>query len=376
MLETGQEVWLDAWNIKTKAPSKKFKQKHLGPFTIMKQISPVTYQLQLPAHINIHPVFHVDLLMPYKVTAEYSIPFKCLAPGTISGPMDLGLQPLPPPPPNPKPSHKTPPPDKPPETDIAFTPFEKIPNQAPENPYRAPISAEKSKALQKSLGEALQTYCAPFEYKLKKHPEFNGEAIGCNFSEKDFGLAISMVIEALESGYAHAKNQAVLNPADWASLACAIKAAIGLGYHDSNDPEQEEALEKLRAEALDTKPLSQHYPSLFHHLTTTAEHFEAYANSDIKPFCSWFMDLKADFCDKANKAAEIEVEEDCHLWKANEINRHAAAMGTEITKAAKKKIYLFFCAAAANLNLHTTYHPPKDAPVTVEAPVAPPPLHT
>ena len=51
----------------------------------MKQISPVTYQLQLPAHMNIHLVFHVDLLMPYKVTVEYSIPFKHPAPKTIDG---------------------------------------------------------------------------------------------------------------------------------------------------------------------------------------------------------------------------------------------------------------------------------------------------
>ena len=51
----------------------------------MEKISLVTYQLQLPPHINIHPVFHVDLLMPYKVTAEYSIPFKHPAPKTIDG---------------------------------------------------------------------------------------------------------------------------------------------------------------------------------------------------------------------------------------------------------------------------------------------------
>ena len=35
--------------------------------------------------MNIHPVFHVDLLMPYKVTAEYGIPFKHPAPETIDG---------------------------------------------------------------------------------------------------------------------------------------------------------------------------------------------------------------------------------------------------------------------------------------------------
>src|SRR5580692_9631017 len=45
-LETGQEVWLDARNIKTKAPSKKMEQKRLGPFTITKKISPVAYQLR------------------------------------------------------------------------------------------------------------------------------------------------------------------------------------------------------------------------------------------------------------------------------------------------------------------------------------------
>ena len=35
--------------------------------------------------MNIYPVFHIDLLMLYKVTAEYGIPFKCLAPKTIDG---------------------------------------------------------------------------------------------------------------------------------------------------------------------------------------------------------------------------------------------------------------------------------------------------
>ena len=35
--------------------------------------------------MNIHPVFHIDLLTPYKETAEYGIPFKRPAPETIDG---------------------------------------------------------------------------------------------------------------------------------------------------------------------------------------------------------------------------------------------------------------------------------------------------
>ena len=35
--------------------------------------------------MNIYPVFHVNLLISYKVTAEYGIPFKSLAPETIDG---------------------------------------------------------------------------------------------------------------------------------------------------------------------------------------------------------------------------------------------------------------------------------------------------
>ena len=116
----------------------------------------------------------------------------------------------------------------------------------------------------------------------------------------------------------------------------------------------EEALEKVRTETIDSDPLSHHYPTLFHHMTVTAGYLKAYTASDFDLFQSWYLDLKANLADKANKAAEIEVEETCCLWKSNEIDRHAIAMEAEIKEAAKKKIYPFFLAAAANFNLLTT----------------------
>jgi hypothetical protein len=38
----------------------------LGPFKIMAQVNPVSYCLELPPTMHIHPIFHVFLLEPYK----------------------------------------------------------------------------------------------------------------------------------------------------------------------------------------------------------------------------------------------------------------------------------------------------------------------
>jgi len=45
----------------------------------------VTYQLRLPEQWNIHPVFHMDLLMPYKEMEFHGHNFKQPLPDLING---------------------------------------------------------------------------------------------------------------------------------------------------------------------------------------------------------------------------------------------------------------------------------------------------
>ena len=68
---TGNKVWLDSRNLKINVKSKKLAPKRYGPFEIVKQVSPVTYKIKLPASMKIHDVFHIDLLIPYTETEAY-----------------------------------------------------------------------------------------------------------------------------------------------------------------------------------------------------------------------------------------------------------------------------------------------------------------
>jgi len=62
--KTGDKVWLDSSLIIHKG-NKKFKPRKLGPYKILEKISEVSYKLELPKTIKIHPVVHVSSLEPY-----------------------------------------------------------------------------------------------------------------------------------------------------------------------------------------------------------------------------------------------------------------------------------------------------------------------
>jgi hypothetical protein len=61
----GEKVFLDASDISTTRPTKKFAHRYLGPYPIVRSVGLHTYRLKLPRSMSqIHPVFHVVKLMP------------------------------------------------------------------------------------------------------------------------------------------------------------------------------------------------------------------------------------------------------------------------------------------------------------------------
>ena len=54
--------------------SPKFQPRFIGPFRIIKRIGKVAYQLDLPASMQQHPVFHVSLLQKDRPRDEEMLP--------------------------------------------------------------------------------------------------------------------------------------------------------------------------------------------------------------------------------------------------------------------------------------------------------------
>ena len=79
----GDQVWLEGKNLKFPHQATKLNPKRYGPFKIIKEISPVVYQLQLPPSWNIHPMFHASLLSSYSKTPSHGPNFSRPPPDLI-----------------------------------------------------------------------------------------------------------------------------------------------------------------------------------------------------------------------------------------------------------------------------------------------------
>jgi hypothetical protein len=81
----GEQVWLEATHLKIRHQKTKLKPKRYGPFKIIKEISPVAYQLRLSVAWGIYDVFHASLLLPYHETTAHSPNFSQPPPELIDG---------------------------------------------------------------------------------------------------------------------------------------------------------------------------------------------------------------------------------------------------------------------------------------------------
>jgi Chromo (CHRromatin Organisation MOdifier) domain len=85
VFKEGDQVLLEGINLKLEHPSTKLAPRRWGPFTVIKVISLVAYQLDLPPHWCIHNSFNIALLMPYRETGEHGRNFPEPPPDLIEG---------------------------------------------------------------------------------------------------------------------------------------------------------------------------------------------------------------------------------------------------------------------------------------------------
>jgi hypothetical protein len=81
----GDQVWLEGKNLRINQPTAKLVPRRHGPFKIIQVMSAVNYRLELPTQWSIHPVFHIDLLTPYRETIMHGPNFTRPTPELIDG---------------------------------------------------------------------------------------------------------------------------------------------------------------------------------------------------------------------------------------------------------------------------------------------------
>ena len=62
--KVNDKVWVNS-SLIIRNKNKKLKPRKLGPYKILEKVSPVTYKIDFPKNIRIHPIIHVSELEPY-----------------------------------------------------------------------------------------------------------------------------------------------------------------------------------------------------------------------------------------------------------------------------------------------------------------------
>jgi hypothetical protein len=88
----GDQVWLEGKNLRLNQPTAKLAPRRHGPFKVIKVLSPVSYQLALPTQWSIHPVFHIDLLTPYRETIMHGPYYQRPLPDLVDGEEEYSVE--------------------------------------------------------------------------------------------------------------------------------------------------------------------------------------------------------------------------------------------------------------------------------------------
>jgi hypothetical protein len=88
----GDLVWLEGKNLHINQPTAKLAPRRHGPFKVIQVMSAVNYRLELPTQWSIHPVFHINLLTPYRETTMHGPNFTRPTPELIDGEEEYSVE--------------------------------------------------------------------------------------------------------------------------------------------------------------------------------------------------------------------------------------------------------------------------------------------